>query len=53
MKIKQIILFCFCTILVCIVYNYYKTDNQNIDIENFESILKGLNKNKNNTDIKK
>lgn len=53
MKIKQIIFCCFCIILVCIVYNYYKTDDDNLAIENFESILKGLNSNKNNNDIKK
>ena len=38
----------FFIILVCIVYNYYKKSNDSIYIENFESILKDLNKKKKN-----
>jgi hypothetical protein len=52
MKIKHIIFCIFSVILILIVYNLYANNNDNfytepLDIENFESVLKGLNKNNN------
>ena len=45
MKTNKVILIAFCIILICIVYNLYINSNESISIENFDSILKDLNKN--------
>ena len=45
MKTNKVILCTFCIILICIVYNLYINSNESINIENFDSILKDLNKN--------
>ena len=53
MKMKQLLFCILCVIVLCIIYNLYKTSNTNYSIENFESILKGLNNNNSNKKKKK
>ena len=58
MKIKHLLYCTLFVILMIIVYNLYINNNENINTENFESVLKGLNnkknsKNNNSSDSKK